>query len=142
MIAELRRWYRRIGFRFDALAAKLLCEQFGVDLDSMDKIPKEEYIAAWVWNAHKSYSMYRYKKPVYSYAKMKKFIALMPKSEWDEKILPAMYASSPPDEEGSKKKHMAEAPDRRVADRDSRGHDAKDELRTDLQGVQRGQAKE
>ena len=104
MLAELKRWRGVVGFRFDALAGKLLCEQFGVDLDSMDKIPKEEYIAAWVYNAHKSYSMYRYRRPKYDYKGIQRLLENMKKSEWDEKMVPAMYASRAPEGDGQKKK--------------------------------------
>ena len=104
MLAELKRWHGVVGFRFDALAAKLLCEQYGVDLDGMDKIPKEEYVAAWVYNAHKSYCMHKYRRPKYDFKGMKKFLAGMRKQEWDGEILPAMYASRGPEGEAQKKK--------------------------------------
>ena len=104
MTIELKRWWRTVGFRFDAQAAFLMCEQFGVDLSDMDKIPKDEITPAWIWNAHRSHSMQRYKKPLYSYQSMKKFIGLMPKSEWDL-ILEAMYKSRGPEgDTGEKKK--------------------------------------
>jgi len=82
MTVELRKRLRRVGFRFDALAAWLLCQQYKVDLDGMDKIPKDEYINSWVWSAHRSYCMLKYKKPI-QYEQMKRFINRLHKSEWD-----------------------------------------------------------
>ena len=103
MIIELKRWWRIVGFRFDAQAAFLLCEQFGVDLSDMDKIPKEEITPAWVWSAHKSYCMQKYRKPRYAYKQMKKFIGLMPKAEWDL-LLDAMYNTRGPAGKADEKK--------------------------------------
>lgn len=99
----LRRWFRKVGFRFDAQAAMLMCEQFGVELSDMDKIPRDEYVPAWCWNAHRSYSMYNYRRPRYDYKGMKRFIAFMPKQEWDL-MLEAMTRAQPPQGKGEKKK--------------------------------------
>ena len=99
MIIELKRW-RKVGFRFDALAAWLLCEQHGVDLNEMDKIPKEEYLSSWVWSAHRSWCMFERMKDRYSYKQMKRFIDHMPKKEWDM-IIETMSKSRAPE---SKKK--------------------------------------
>ena len=113
----LRRWFRKVGFRFDAQAALLMCEQFEVELSDMDKIPKDEYVPAWCYNAHRSYSMWNYRKPHYHYSgarkfvwrwpfiqiSMKKFIGLMPKREWDL-LLAEMVKAQPPQGEGEKKK--------------------------------------
>jgi hypothetical protein len=99
----LKRWFRKVGFRFDAQAALLMCEQFEVELSDMDKIPKEEYVSAWCYNAHRSYSMYNYRKPLYSYRGMIKFIGQMPKNEWDL-LLAEMVKAQPPQEKGEKKK--------------------------------------
>ena len=99
----LKRWFRKVGFRFDAQAALLMCEQFEVELSDMDKIPKEEYVPAWCYNAHRSYSMYNYRKPLYSYKGMKKFIGLMPKKEWDL-LLAEMVKAQPPQDDSEKKK--------------------------------------
>ena len=92
MIVKIKRTFRVIGFRFDAMAAFLMCQHHGVDLNSIDKIPKDEYSLSWVWSAHRSFCMWQYKKPL-SYDKMKTFIATMRKSEWDD-VLAAMVASS------------------------------------------------
>jgi len=103
MLVELKRWGRKVGFRFDAQAAMLMCEQFGVELSDMDKIPAEEATAAWVWNAHKSYCMRKFRRPRYNYRQMKRFIGLMPKQEWD-RMLEAMLTSRGPEGESEKKK--------------------------------------
>jgi hypothetical protein len=102
MIVEIKRRFRRaVGFRFDAMAAWLLCQHHGVDLDGMDNIPKEEYVTSWVWSAHRSFCMLRYRKPI-PYERMKVFIARMRKSEWDI-LLKAMVIARAP-EGGDKKK--------------------------------------
>lgn len=101
MEVELKRLFRKVGFRFDSMAAWLMCQEFKVDLDSMDKIPQDDYLPSWVWSAHRSYSMDRYKKPM-SYDKMKVFIAKMRKSEWD-KIIQAMIATRAPESTDKKK---------------------------------------
>lgn len=87
MVIEIKRRFRfrAVGFRFDAMAAWLMCQQHGVDLDSMDKIPKEEYVSSWIWSAHRSFCMMRYRQPM-AYEKMKQFIARMRKWEWDRLI--------------------------------------------------------
>jgi hypothetical protein len=87
-----RRIHRKYGFRFDALAVKLMCEQYGIDLNQIDEIPKHESITAWIYNAHLSYSMYHYRKPRLTYKKTKKFIAVMQKQDWD-KMLDVMQKS-------------------------------------------------
>lgn len=102
MIVKIQRAFRVIGFRFDAMAAFLMCQHHGVDLDGLDKIPKDEYTLSWVWSAHRSFCMLQYKKPL-SYDKMKKFIAGMRKSEWDQ-IINAM--SSTINEGGGDKKKV------------------------------------
>lgn len=103
MIVELKRWWRVVGFRFDAQAAMLLCEQFGVDLSDMDKIPKDEITPAWIWNAHKSYSMQKYRKPRYGYKRMKIFIEVMPVKEWTL-MMEAMLRSRGPEGKADEKK--------------------------------------
>ena len=103
MLVELKRKCRVVGFRFDVHAALLMCQQFGVELYEIDKIPRTEVTSAWVWNAHKSYCMDKYKRPRYDYDQMKKFIGLMPKKEWDT-ILAAMDVSRGPEGEAEKKK--------------------------------------
>jgi len=83
MVVEIKRRFRHpVGFRFDALAAFLLCQQWGVDLNTQDKIPKDEYVSSWVWSAHRSFCMLRYKEPM-PYERMKRFIDRMRKVEWD-----------------------------------------------------------
>jgi hypothetical protein len=102
MIVEIKRRFRRaVGFRFDAMAAWLMCQQHGVDLDSMDKIPKEEYVFSWVWSAHRSFCMMRYRKPM-NYEWMKHYIARMRKSDWD-KVLEAMTDTRTPESNDKKK---------------------------------------
>lgn len=105
MTVEIKRRFRRtVGFRFDAMAAWLMCQQHGVDLDSMDKIPKDEYISSWVWAAHRSYSMLKYRKPVFTYVQMKRFIARMRKSKWDL-LLQAMTQTKAPETDKKKVQH-------------------------------------
>ena len=89
-----------MGFRFDALAAWLMCEQHRVDLSEMDKIPSDDYLPSWVWSAHRSYCMFERTKDRYDYEGMKKFINCMPKSDWD-KIIECMRSTKAPE---SKKK--------------------------------------
>jgi len=101
MIVKIKRRLKTIGFRFDAMAAFLMCQQYGVDLNTIDTIPKEEYTPSWVWSAHRSFCMWQYKKPL-SYDKMKGFIARMRKAEWD-KLLEGMAVSSTPQTEDKKK---------------------------------------
>ena len=103
MIVELKRWWRVVGFRFDAHAAFLMCQQFGVDLSDMDQIPKEEITPAWVWNAHRSYCIEKCQKPKYSFKRMKLFIEVMPKAEWDL-LVDAMYKTRGPEGKAQKKK--------------------------------------
>ena len=102
MIVKINRRFRTIGFRFDAMAAFLMCQQYGVDLNTIDTIPKEEYTPSWVWSAHRSYCMWQYKKPM-TYNNMKDFIAKMRKSEWDA-VLNSMAQSSAPESNDDKKK--------------------------------------
>jgi len=102
MTVEIKRRFRRaIGFRFDALAAWLLCQQYGVDLNTMDQIPKKEYTSSWVWSAHRSFCLQEYEKPK-TYGWMKIFISRLRKSEWDL-ILETMSVTRAP-ESGDKKK--------------------------------------
>jgi len=103
MVVEIKRRFtlKPIGFRFDAMAAFLMCEQHGVDLNSMDKIPKEEYVSSWVWCAHKSFCVMRYRRPM-TYDKMKKFISRMRKTEWDL-LLANMVATRAPETDDKKK---------------------------------------
>ena len=103
MIIVLKKRFRKVGFRFDALAAWLMCQQHGVDLNEMDKIPPDEYLASWVWSAHRSWSMFARKRDVYDYKGMKCYIERMQKSEWD-KVIKAMSSSRAPE---SKKKAEA-----------------------------------
>jgi hypothetical protein len=105
MTVELKRWFKTVGFRFDALAVMLMCEQYGIELSDLDEIPQADYTAAWCYNAHRSYQMKRYKKPlIKGVTAMKKFIAVMPKDEWDNKVLPAMVKSQGPAGDGGEKK--------------------------------------
>ena len=101
MIVEIKKRLRTVGFRFDAMAAFLMCQHHGVDLDSLDNIPKDQYTITWVWSAHRSYMILKVKKPL-SYQAMTKFIEGMKKSEWD-KIIAAMTETSNKTE-GDKKK--------------------------------------
>jgi len=101
MIVKINRRLRVVGFRFDAMAAFLMCQHHGVDLDKLDDIPKAEYTPSWVWSAHRSYCMLQYKKPM-SYDKMKVFIARMRKSEWDT-IIQGMASASAPEADSKKK---------------------------------------
>lgn len=82
MIVEIQKRCRKVGFRFDALAAFLLCEQYGVDLNTMDDIPRDEYVVSWCWSAHRSYCLKGYKK-ARNLAQMRKFINGLRKTEWD-----------------------------------------------------------
>ena len=105
MIARIKRPLRRsVGFRFDAMAAFLMCQQHGVDLDGLDSIPRGEYVTSWVWNGHKSYCIYGHKKPM-EYDKMKRFISHIRKSDWDS-ILEAMVKTQSPKGEGNDKKKV------------------------------------
>ena len=101
MIVELKKRFRIVGFRFDAMAALLMCQQHKAELDELDKIPKDDYLPSWIWSAHRSYCMLNYKKPGYTYEQMKKFIDAMRKSEWD-KLLKAMNSVKAP-ADGKKK---------------------------------------
>jgi len=101
MIVKINRRFRVIGFRFDAMAAFLMCQQYGVDLNKLDTIPKAEYTPSWVWSAHRSYCMWQYKKPM-TYSKMKVFISRMRKSEWDA-IINGMSSASAPESDDKKK---------------------------------------
>ena len=102
MIVEIKRRLRRaVGFRFDAMAAFLMCQHHGVGLDKLDDIPKTEYTISWVWSAHRSFCMLRYRKPM-SYQAMKRFVARMRKSEWDA-VLEAMVSTGTPKDDGKKK---------------------------------------
>ena len=109
MIAKVRRRYRReVGFRFDALSVFLLCQQWGVDLDGMKDIPRDAYVSSWVWNAHRSYCMYQYKKPLFTtHDKMRWYIDRLSKKDWDI-IVKAMVESRPPDSDDKKKVNHGE----------------------------------
>ena len=106
MIVKINRRLRVIGFRFDAMAAFLMCQQHGVDLNKLDSIPKEEYTPSWVWSAHRSYCMLQYRKPM-TYNKMKVFISRMRKSEWDA-IIEGMSLASAPESNNKKKVQTGE----------------------------------
>jgi hypothetical protein len=102
MILTIKKPFRRtVGFRFDAMAAWLLCQYWGVDLNGMDKIPADEYVSSWVWSAHRSYSMQRYRKPVLTHEQMKRYINRMRKTEWDQ-LLQAMTSSKAPETDKKK----------------------------------------
>jgi len=102
MVVEIKRRFRRaVGFRFDALAAFLMCRMHGVDLNAMDQIPAAEYTPSWVWSAHRSFCLDNNCVPI-SYSRMKVFINRLRKSEWDV-ILKAMTDTRAP-ESGDKKK--------------------------------------
>jgi hypothetical protein len=82
---EIKRRFRSVvGFRFNALAGYLLCQHWGVDLNSMDKIPADEYLSSYLWCAHRSFSMMRYRKPVIrTPERMKCWIENLRKNKWD-----------------------------------------------------------
>jgi len=102
MVVEIKKRFRRpVGFRFDAMAVFLICEQYGIDLDGMDKIPKDEYVTSWVWSGHRSFCMLNYRKPM-TFEQMKRYIARMRKTEWD-KILDAMANMKAEGDEDKKK---------------------------------------
>jgi hypothetical protein len=93
-----------MGFRFDVLSVYLLSMQHGVDLNSLDKIDKDEYVPSWLWCAYRSWCMFKYRKPRVSYLRMKAFMDNMRKSDWD-KITEVMRGSSgPAGKAGDKKK--------------------------------------
>jgi len=100
MIIVLKKRFRDIGFRFDALAAWLMCQHHGVELNEMDKIPPDDYLPSWVWSAHRSWCMFARVNDRYDYEGMKIFINRMPKSDWD-KIIDCMRSTKAPE---SKKK--------------------------------------
>jgi len=105
MVVEIKRRFRLhpVGFRFDAMAAWLMCQQYGIDIDGMDKIPKDEYSDSWVWSAHVSFCILKKPHPwrYMTYKKMKCFIARMRKSEWDM-LLAAMAAVRATDDDKKK----------------------------------------
>ncbi len=94
----------KVGFRFDALAVKLMCDDYNLELDQLETIPKEEYIPAWCYGAHRSYNMHRYKRPKLNLRKVKKFIAVMRKEEWDELVKVMMMTQGEQGESKEKKK--------------------------------------
>ena len=103
MIVKIKRRFRNaVGFRFDAMAAFLLCQHHGVDLNGLDTIPKDKYLPSWIWSAHRSYCMDKARKPM-SYDKMMHFVDRMRKYEWDI-ILNAMTSTRGPDSGDDKKK--------------------------------------
>lgn len=103
MVVEIKHRFtlRPVGFRFDAQSVFFLCQQWDVDLGTIDNIPPGEYVDSWVWCAHRSYCLPRLWKPI-SYPKMRQYIANLKKSEWDM-ILKAMTESRSQGE-GDKKK--------------------------------------
>lgn len=101
MIVEIKRLFRSIGFRFDAMAAFLMCQHHGVDLNELDKIPSKELSPSWVWAAHRSYCIEKNKRSL-SYEKITKIISRMRKDEWD-RITEAMLATRAPDGDDKKK---------------------------------------
>jgi len=103
MIVVFKKRLRDVGFRFDALAAWLMCQQHGVDLSDMDKIPVEEYLPSWIWSAHRSWCMFKRVNDRYDYKGMQKLIENMPKKEWDQ-IIECMRSTKAPE---SKKKVTA-----------------------------------
>lgn len=100
MVIVFKKRFKRVGFRFDALAAWLMCLQHGVELSEMDKIPPDDYLPSWVWSAHRSWCMFARVQDRYSYEGMKRLIEDMPKKEWDQ-ILECMLSTKAPE---SKKK--------------------------------------
>lgn len=105
MIAELKRWFRTIGFRFDAMAVMLMCEQYGIELSELDQIPQTDYMTTWCLNAHKSYQLKRYRKPIIkTMRQMQYVIDSMQKKEWETVMLPAMVKSRGPEGDGGEKK--------------------------------------
>lgn len=94
----------KFGFRFDALAVKLMCEQYDIELNELDKIPKYESVTAWVYNAHRSWSMYHYRKPKLSFKKAKRFIDNMKKHEWDRMLEVMQESQGKQEGDDSKKK--------------------------------------
>jgi hypothetical protein len=106
MTVEIKRRFRKtVGFRFDALAVFLLCQQYNIDIEGLDKIPKKEYVNSWCWCAYRSFCTRNYHKPVYSYEQMKRFIDNLRKKEWDL-ILDSMVAARAPDSKGEDKKKV------------------------------------
>jgi len=99
---ELRRRWRTIGFRFDALAVFLMCQHKGIELDELDTIPKAEYTSLWVWSAHRSYQMWRRRKDLLTLSATEKFVSTMPKKEWDE-MLAVMLSTQPKGGDDKKK---------------------------------------
>ena len=107
MIVEFRRLWglRKIGFRFDILAVKLMCDQHGLELHETAKIPKDEYLSSYCYGGHVSYSMYHFKKPVLSKEGVKKFIdKKMNKIEWEQLLAAMVSARGKEGQAGDEKK--------------------------------------
>jgi hypothetical protein len=104
MEITFRRITGKYGFRFDALAVKLMCEQYDIDLNQIDQIPRHESVAAWVYNAHRSWSMYHYRKPKLSFKKTQKFIDRMQKRDWDKMVEVMRESQGNQEGDDSKKK--------------------------------------
>ena len=85
MTVEIGKRFHKVGFRFDALSVYLLCEQYGVDLNTMNDIPKDEYVVSWCWSAHRSYCLKNYRKAK-RLVWMRRFINDLRKTEWDKII--------------------------------------------------------
>lgn len=96
MEVVINHWFRKIGFRFDAMAAFLLCQEKGIDLNEIDTLNGQELILGWTYNAHVSYMMIRYRKPL-SYKKYVHIRGKLLASKW-EKVLKTMQESSVGDE--------------------------------------------
>jgi hypothetical protein len=105
MIARVRKGFRRIGFRFDALSVLLLCEKYDIEIDQLDKIPKSEYLTAWMWCAHRSYRLRQNRRTWIGFNKMKRIGERMRMSDW-RAINEAMVKASPPAGDSDKKKEQ------------------------------------
>lgn len=105
MVVEIKRRFRirPVGFRFDAMAVWLMCQQYGVDLNRMNEIPEKEYLDTWIWSAHKSFCVMRYRKPM-TFEKMKRFIRMLRKYEWDL-IIGAMNTAKAETDDKKKAQH-------------------------------------
>lgn len=95
----INHWFKRIGFRFDALAAFLMCQQFDIDLNDIDKMDPRDAVLGWTYNAYVSYMMQRYRKPM-SYKKYIRIRGGITQKKW-EKVISTMQKAN---ETGEKKK--------------------------------------
>jgi len=103
MIAEIKRRFRKtVGFRFDAMAVFLVCQQHKVDLSELDKIPKEIYLNSLIWSAHRSYCIDKNRITLTDCKGMERFVNRLRKKEWDIIIEAMLSARS--EVEGDKKK--------------------------------------